>query len=193
MCLGVGSGLGSGLRLGRGSELGSGSGLDRVGSALLSWGIIPPDLPVGSPLLCQRRQHSAASCRAPALALALAPAVAPAQHSPTARAIADQPRPAGRQIIGHGSAAQGSPVRRSPPPPADGPEGPAPGSRRSPSQTRGRVRPACRHRGRRCHPSASLLQVLQLVWTKRQLGSAMRRWRAGREDRADGGAQPAWL
>ena len=37
------------------------------------------------------------------------------------------------------------------------------------------------------------LAVLQLVWTKQQLGSAMRRWRAAREDRADGGAQPAWL
>ena len=37
------------------------------------------------------------------------------------------------------------------------------------------------------------LAVLQLVWTKRQLGSAMRRWRAAREDRAHANAQPAWL
>jgi len=39
------------------------------------------------------------------------------------------------------------------------------------------------------------LAVLQLVWTKRQLRSAMRRWRAGREEGRDDGVagQPAWL
>ena len=42
--------------------------------------------------------------------------------------------------------------------------------------------------------SLSAAQVLQLTWTKRQLGSAARRWRASRGGgRADEGGQPAWL